>query len=347
MLHQMELSSWLVHLFHLGLSPWNHIGACWITLCFFLCSGVIWAGSGGGTHSTTRTVLEGGGGPSVVPNGTFLMVHLSTWVWSLEPCWCLLDHFVWFSVQLCYLGLDLGRTHSTTWNGLGRWWRSFSCTNGTIPHGWSTFHLGLGPWNQCGACWITLCGFLCSGVILAGSGGRTHSTTRTVSWKVVEVLPLYQMELFWLVNLSTWVLESWNHVWCWITLWFSVQWCYLWLDHSGRTPPHTWNGLGRWWRSFFCTRNYSSWLVHLSTWVLEPLLVPVGSLCVVFCALVLFGLDLVGRTHSTTRTVLEGGGGPSLVPNGTIPVVGQPFHLVTLEPYWCLLDHFVWFFWAV
>jgi hypothetical protein len=70
---------------------------------------------------------------------------------------------------------------------------------------------------------------------------------------------------------------------------------------------------------------------------LEPLLVPVGSLCVVFflCSGVIWGAgSVVGPTHHLERS-LEGGGGPPTVPNGTIPHgwststwVGVTYHVV-------------------
>jgi hypothetical protein len=63
--------------------------------------------------------------------------------------------------------------------------------------------------------------------------------------------------------------------------------------------------------------NYSSWLVHLFTWVWSPWNhgVPVGTLCGSLCAVVLFGLDLVRTLHH--QAGLGRWWGRSLVPNGT------------------------------
>jgi hypothetical protein len=225
-LYQMELPSWLVQPFHLGLESWNHIGACWILLCGF-CAVVLLLGWIWWQNPPPGTVLEGGGGPLLYQMELPIMVgHPSTWVWSLEPCgacwstlcgflcsvcylgldpvvgptpppgtgwkvvevltctkwnysswlftialgsgplepcWCLLDNFVWFCVQWCCLGLDqVVGPHSTTWNGLGRWWRSSSCKWNYS--GWSTFPLGSGVTGTMVVCWSTLW-FLCSGVV--------------------------------------------------------------------------------------------------------------------------------------------------------------------------------------
>jgi hypothetical protein len=67
---------------------WNHIGACWITLCGFLCSGELFGAGSGGRTSTTRNGL--GRWSLLYQMELPIMVgqplHL---VWRpLEPCWC-------------------------------------------------------------------------------------------------------------------------------------------------------------------------------------------------------------------------------------------------------------------
>jgi hypothetical protein len=66
---------------------------------------------------------------------------------------------------------------STTWNGLGRWWRSSLAPNGTSLMVGQPFHLGLGSWNHVvpvGALCVVFCAVVLFG---AGSGGWAHSTT--------------------------------------------------------------------------------------------------------------------------------------------------------------------------
>jgi hypothetical protein len=57
------------------------------------------------------------------------LVHLFLGLESLEPYWCLLEHFVVLLCVWCSFGLDLvvGPTPPPG-DGLGRWWRLFSCT---------------------------------------------------------------------------------------------------------------------------------------------------------------------------------------------------------------------------
>jgi hypothetical protein len=83
---------------------------------------------------------------------------------SLEPYWCLLGTLCVFCGVVNLAALVVGPT--PPWNGLGRWWGRSLVPNGTIPHGWSSFHLGLESLEHIGACWRgTLCG-LCAVVLL-------------------------------------------------------------------------------------------------------------------------------------------------------------------------------------
>jgi hypothetical protein len=141
-------SSWLVNLCTWVWGHWNHVGACWITLCGFVCSGVIWAGSGGRTHSTTcRTVLEGGGGPlSTKWNYSHGWSHLSTWVWTPGTILVPVGSLSVVSGQCeLFFGLDLvvGPTPppGTVLEGGGG---PFSCTKWNYSS-WLINHLGLGP----------------------------------------------------------------------------------------------------------------------------------------------------------------------------------------------------------
>jgi hypothetical protein len=126
----------------------------------------------------------------------------------------------------------------------------------------------------------------------------------------------------------------------------SVQWCCLGLDLVvGPTPPPgtVLEGGGDLLYQMELPHGWSTFA--LGSGATGTMWLPGGSLCVVFCAVVLFGAGSVRQDplHHLDRTVLEGGGGP--LSTGTILMVGQPFHLglESLEPYWCLLDHFVWF----
>jgi hypothetical protein len=157
------LSSWLVNhcTWVWSLEPcW----CCWITLCVFLCAVVLLfgAGSGGRTPPPPGTV------------GVYLyQMELSSWLVhlfhlgleSLEPCWCLLDHLCGFCAVVLFGAGSGGRTHSTTWNlvleGVGG---PSLVPNGTSSWLVNHFTWVWSPWNHVGACWITLCGFLCSGV---------------------------------------------------------------------------------------------------------------------------------------------------------------------------------------
>jgi hypothetical protein len=166
----------------------------------------------------------------------------------------------------------------------------------------------------------------------AGSGGRTHSTTGRRSWKVVEVLLLYQMELphGWSTFFGSGV---WNHIGaCWSFVWFfGREWYSDWMGSL-----HHLNGLGRWWRSFSCDQMEHRIWSHLSTWVRSGNAV---GRCVL-AALVFFWAGSGGTSHQERSwKVVE-----VILWNFT-SWFGQPFHLrlESLEPYWCLLEHFVWF----
>jgi hypothetical protein len=209
------------------------------------------------------------------------------------------------------------------------------------------FHLGLGPWNHIGACWITLCGFFCAVVFFwAGSGGRTlhHRNGLGRWWRIV-----YQMELPpWLVNLFTWVWSHWNHGGV------LLEALCVFLCSSGVSlgldlvvgPLHHLEVLEGGWRSFFLYQNgTSSCLVHHFTWVWNPwnVLVPVGSLCVVSVQWCYLGLDLAVGPTPPPGTCLEGGGGPSCKWNYSGWSTFSLGSGVTGTILWCLLEHFVWF----
>jgi hypothetical protein len=95
-----------------------------------------------------------------------------------------------------------------------------------------SFHLGLESLEPCGACWITLCGFLCSGCSGAGFGGRTlHHQNGLGRWWRSSV-PNGTIPHGW-STISTWVWSHWNHmVPVGGTLCVSVQWCswgWIWV----------------------------------------------------------------------------------------------------------------------
>jgi hypothetical protein len=152
------------------------------------------------------------------------------------------------------------------------------------------FHLGLSPWNPYWCLldhfvWFFLCAVVLFG---AGSGGRTLHHPGW-SWKVVEVLPCTKWNFLMVGQPFHLGLESWNHVGVVGSLCvvFCLQWCCcLGLDQVVG-PLHTWNGWG-----LFYQMELSSWFgppFPLGSAVPGTMLVPVGSLCVVFCAVVLFG----------------------------------------------------------
>jgi hypothetical protein len=102
-------------------------------------------------------------------------------------------------------------------------------------------------------------------------------------------------------------------------VWFCVQWCYLELDLVvGPTPPPgSWEGGGG-------PPVYQMELFMVdqplplgSGVTVEPFGACWSTLCG-FVQWVFFGAGSGGRTPPP-GTVLEGGGGRSLVPNGTIP----------------------------
>jgi hypothetical protein len=177
--------------FHLGLESWNHIGACWILCVVFVQWYCCWeAGSGGRTHHLERSW-------KVVEVLSLYQMELPIMVGQpfhlgLVPgtMWCLLEHFVWFLCSVCYLGLDLvvGPTPppGTGWKVV----EVLTCTKWNYSSWLFTIALGSGPWNHVGACWITLCGFVCSGVVWGWISGRTPLHHLERSWKVVEVLLL-------------------------------------------------------------------------------------------------------------------------------------------------------------
>jgi hypothetical protein len=100
-------------------------------------------------------------------------------------------------VSVQWWGAGSVGTHSTTWNGLGRWWMLWFDEAFPLGFGVTGNHV----WPV--ACWITLCG-LCAvvfgagsvvgptpppGTVLEGGGGTS------LEWNYSS----------WLVNLSTWV----------------------------------------------------------------------------------------------------------------------------------------------
>jgi hypothetical protein len=142
---------------------------------FFVCSGVLWAGSGG-YPPPAGTVLEGGG-DSLVPNGTIHIMVISTWVRS--PAGTILVPVGSLCVAFCavvFFGLDLvvGPTpppeRSWVVEVLLHQMELFIMV-------WSTFSLGSGVTGTILVPVGSLCGFVCSGVLWAGSGGRTHCGT--------------------------------------------------------------------------------------------------------------------------------------------------------------------------
>jgi hypothetical protein len=145
-LHQMELPHSL-----LSMSPWN-----WLpdgSLCGFLCSG----------HGSSRLDLVEVAERSGTKWNFSWLVNLSTWVWShwnhIGACWALCG-FLW---SVVFGALVVGPT--PPWNGLGRWWGRSLVPNGTIPHGWSPFHLGLESLEPCWCLLEHFVWFVCSGVV--------------------------------------------------------------------------------------------------------------------------------------------------------------------------------------
>jgi hypothetical protein len=123
-LYQMELPIMVGQPFHLGLESTGTIGACGEHFCVV---SVLWCYLGldlvvgPPPPGTCRKVS-----PFGKWNPPSWLNNLFTWVCVTGTIlWCLLEHFVWFSVQWCSWGWICGRTLHHP-ERFGRWWR-YSC----------------------------------------------------------------------------------------------------------------------------------------------------------------------------------------------------------------------------
>jgi hypothetical protein len=144
---------------------------------------------------------------------------------------------------------------------------------------WSTFHLGPESLESMWVCWSTLCGFVCSGVLLGWIWFVGYSTSGTVL-KVVEVILLHQMELHIMVVHALLRLES-LEPWCWRTLcgFFVCSGVLLNRPFGGRTPlHHLEQNIPGWWR--LSAPELFLWWSTLPLRSDFVILVFVGALCV-------------------------------------------------------------------
>jgi hypothetical protein len=192
-------------------------------------------------------------------------------------------------------------------------------------------------------CIVVLCAVVLFG---AGSGGGTlHHLER--SWKVV--VSAVQMELFLMVGQPFHLdLDPWNHIGaCWM---LCVVLCAVVLFGAGSGGWDPLHHLERSWKVVEVLLLHQMELFPHG-WSTFPLgsgsLEPYGACWITLCGFVwcYLGLDLVVGPSTPPGTVLEGGGGPSLVPNGTSLMVLSPFlGSESLEPLLVPVGSLVWFF---